>query len=96
VAFAVALVLVGTAQAQLFTNLQSLVYQLRTGDPPSPIPRMDQGIDTGDFDEDGEPDLATSNTDGSVTVYFGAAGALRQPQHLHTGGPIFAASSAPT
>jgi len=75
------------ARGQLFSNLQALVYQIPVGDPhlrgPAEGPK---GIATADLDGDGMEDLAVSNTDGTVTVYFGRGGGrFSQPLHLRTG-----------
>src|SRR3954471_23030721 len=75
------------AHGQLFTNLQALVSQIPVGDPalrgPTEGPK---GIATADLDGDGFEDLAVSNTDGTVTVYFGRGGGhFTQPLHLRTG-----------
>ncbi len=82
-----ALLLACPAQAQLFTNLQALVYQLPAGDPVRASPTDGpKAIASGDFDADGRTDLAIGNTDGSVTVYFGKnAGRFGPPTHLQTG-----------
>src|SRR4051812_48891918 len=76
-----------SADAQIFSNLQSLVYQLRTGDPAlSTEADGPKSIGAADFDGDGKQDLAVSNTDGSVNVFFGIGnGRFTQPLHLHTG-----------
>jgi hypothetical protein len=78
---------VQSADAQIFSNLQSLVYQVRTGDPAlSTEADGPKSIGTADFDGDGKEDLAVSNTDGSVTVFYGlGSGRFSQPLHLHTG-----------
>jgi len=51
------------APAQVFSNLSSLVYQIRdpslSGDNDGP-----KNIATADFNGDGKPDLAVANTDG--------------------------------
>lgn len=73
--------------AQIFSNLQSLVYQIRTGDP-SRAEETDgpKSIVSTDFDQDGKEDLAVSNTDGSVSVFFGKGdGRFAPVLHLRTG-----------
>src|SRR5580765_660398 len=73
------------AGAQLFTNLASLVYQIRDpflgGDTAGP-----KAVATADFDADGKTDLAVANTDGSVSVFFGQGGGrFSLAKHLVTG-----------
>lgn len=75
------------AGAQIFSNLQSLVYQLRVGDPlrqtEADGPKSIAGAD---LDQDGIEDLAVSNTDGSVTVFHGKGnGRFNSAIHLRTG-----------
>jgi hypothetical protein len=76
-----------SAYGQLFTNLQSLVYDLHTGDPLQSSPADGpKAIGASDFDGDGKVDLAVANTDGSVTLFFGlGTGRFAAPQHLRTG-----------
>src|SRR4051794_12378273 len=75
------------AYGQLFTNLQSLVYELHTGDPlQSSTTDGPKAIGASDFDADGKADLAVANTDGSITVFYGlGTGRFTAPQHLRTG-----------
>src|SRR5258708_3697990 len=56
--------------AQLFTNLQSLVHQIPVNNLATVFDGP-KGIGSADFDGDGRADIAVSNTDGSVTVFFG-------------------------
>lgn len=60
------------ACAQLFENLKALGNRLKVGplDPQNPD-WGPKGIAAADFDGDSRPDIATSNVDGSVSVYFG-------------------------
>ncbi len=77
------------ASAQLFSNLQTFSSRLPAGDPDLRATNSldgPKGIATADFDDDGRPDLAVANTDGTVTVYFGRAlGKFGPPTHLYTG-----------
>ncbi|MEY2409993.1 MAG: hypothetical protein QOF48_2663 [Verrucomicrobiota bacterium] len=91
---AVALLMSGWAlparlSAQLFSNIRALGSRLPVGDPlVRATNSLDgpKGIATADFNADGRPDMAIANTDGSVTVYIGAAlGRFNAPVHLHTG-----------
>lgn len=75
------------AAAQLFTNIDLLLSRFpvscqgvsRSGDGP-------KGVASADFDGDGNPDLAFSNTDGSVNVFFGRGdGKFERSQCLPTG-----------
>src|ERR1043165_2175089 len=63
--------------------------RLTVGDPAlSPTNGLDgpKDIVVADFDGDGKPDLAVSNKDGSVTVYYGKGDSkFDGPVHLHTG-----------
>ncbi len=76
--------------AQVFSNLLDYVIQLRVGDPKVAAAHSlegPKGIATADFDGDGIPDLAVSNSDGTVTVYYGLGnGRFTGPFHLRTGG----------
>src|ERR1044071_8360369 len=76
-----------SAHGQIFTNLQSLVYELHTGDPlQSSATDGPKAIGASDFDRDDKVDLAVANTDGSVTVFYGLGnGRFTPPQHLRTG-----------
>lgn len=75
-------------EAQLFSNLQGFSQRLPSGDPALRATNSldgPKGIATADFNNDGRPDLALANTDGSVTIYFGQAnGRFSPPTHLHT------------
>src|SRR4051812_2108759 len=77
-----------SSSAQLFSNLASLVYDVPVGDPAfQGLSDGPKGIDSADFDGDGIEDFAVSNTDGSVTVYFGkGSGHFSAPLHVRTGG----------
>jgi hypothetical protein len=81
------------ASAQLFENLEAFAQRLRSGDPSRATDWAfgqsgPKGIATADFDQDGAPDLAVSNIDGTVTVYLGRPGGrFSEAQHLDTGTP---------
>src|SRR6185503_677398 len=67
-----------TARGQLFDNLQAFSKRLKVGDPGLKAGTSlegPKGVATADFNNDGRPDLAAANIDGSVTVYFGLADA---------------------
>ncbi len=65
------------ASGQLFENLRALGNRLdvSSGVPVPGTARLEvggpKGIASADFDGDGNPDLATANIDGSISVYFG-------------------------
>jgi hypothetical protein len=64
----------GSARAQLFSDLSEFVIQYPVGDPKASARNSvegPKGIATADFDGDGNADLAVSNSDGTVTVWFG-------------------------
>jgi hypothetical protein len=80
------------ASADILTNIPALT-NLTALSSRLPIGRTgfnvaDYGpkaIVTADFDGDGRPDLAVSNTDGSVSVFFGTGqGRFAAPRHLLT------------
>lgn len=75
------------ASGQLFENLEAFGSRLEVGPSGPGGPRSGpKGIATGDLNGDGKPDLATSNLDGSVTVYLNAGGGkFHAPSHLHGG-----------
>ena len=74
------------AHGQLFDNLRDLVRRFPVG-PLAHSFDGPKGIASADLDGDGNADLAVSNTDGSVTVFFGLGnGRFRAPVHLSTGG----------
>jgi hypothetical protein len=76
------------AHAQLLANLSAFGSRLDAGDPGIVATNSldgPKGIGVADFDADGKPDLAVSNTDGTVTVFYGlGAGAFKSPVHLQT------------
>src|SRR6478672_6931960 len=80
-----------TAEAQLLEHLEAITLgtRLPVGDPAiSPTNGLDgpKDIVVADFDGDGKPDLAVSNKDGSVTIYYGKGDSkFDGPVHLHTG-----------
>jgi hypothetical protein len=78
-----------SAEAQLFSNLQDLTERLPSGDPALRATNSldgPKGIATADFNNDGRPDLALANTDGSVTLFLGTgAGRFSAPVHLQSG-----------
>src|SRR5688500_7239995 len=81
--------LAGTASAQLFDNLHALSSRLKAGDPNVLATNSidgPKGIAVADLNGDTKPDLALANTDGTVTLYFGAGdGGFGPPTHLQTG-----------
>jgi hypothetical protein len=74
----------------LFTNLKSFVTRLHAGDPDITATTSVDGpkdIVVADLNGDGLADIALSNVDGTVTVYFSLGdGHFTEPLHLHTGG----------
>jgi hypothetical protein len=78
--------LVSEAGAQLFTNLQAFSNRLSAGDPSvRSMMEGPKGVAVAHLDDDGRPDLALANLDGTVTVYFGREGAKwSSPLHLNT------------
>jgi hypothetical protein len=81
------------AHAQLFENLRALGgARYPVGDPSVTVTNLDGEIVEGpkdvavaDLDGDGKPDLAASNKDGSVTLYFGVGdGTFSNIVHLRT------------
>jgi hypothetical protein len=79
----------GPASGQLFDNLQALSSRLRAGDPSVAATNSidgPKGMAVADLNGDGKPDLALANTDGTVTLYFGAGdGSFGPATHLQTG-----------
>ena len=84
---------VSSANAQLFDNLRVLGgARYSVGDPSVTATNLDgdtvegpKDIAVADLDGDGRPDLAASNKDGSVTVYFGVGdGTFANVRHLRT------------
>jgi hypothetical protein len=81
------------APAQLFENLEAFGGRLDVGDPEvatgweSDSREGPKGLAIGDLDGNGAPDLAASNLDGTVTVYWNRGGKLEDPVHLQTGAP---------
>jgi hypothetical protein len=63
--------LASDASAQVLSNLQALVHRLPVGAGPANGPKE---LASSDLDGDGRADLATANTDGSVTLFFGTGG----------------------
>jgi hypothetical protein len=91
-AYLLLLVLAGCAfeaSSQLFTNLTALGSRVRVGDPSVRATNSldgPKGIVTADFNNDGRPDLAVANTDGTVTLLRGMGqGRFAPPEHLQTG-----------
>src|SRR5262245_40487767 len=81
-----------SASGQLFENLKAFGARLASGDPNTTSSHEEdstggpKGIATADLDGDGSADLATSNIDGTVTVYFNLGdGRFADPLHLQTG-----------
>ncbi|MGH9360992.1 MAG: FG-GAP repeat domain-containing protein, partial [Thermoanaerobaculia bacterium] len=75
-------------QAQLFDHLKAFGGRLELGDPELRTSGVEgpKDVAAGDLDGDGDPDLAASNLDGTVTVYFnGGRGEFKDPIHLRTG-----------
>jgi hypothetical protein len=64
--------------AQIFSNLQALVYQVQISSLSTPQDGP-KGIATADFDGDGKQDMTVANTDGSVVVFFGTGGGRFTP-----------------
>ena len=77
------------ATGQLYENLQAFSARLDAGDPTVTAEGLNEGpksIVTADFDRDGNPDLAVSNLDGTLTYYQGGdGGQFSDPVHLRTG-----------
>lgn len=73
----------------LFSNLKSFVTRLPAGDPEVPATLSLEGpkdIVMTDLNGDGLADIALSNVDGTVTVYFALGnGHFTPAMHLHTG-----------
>src|SRR5258706_10760728 len=81
------------AHAQLFDHLRALsAARYPVGDPSVTATNVQgsevegpKDIAVADLDDDGKPDFAASNKDGSVTVYFGRGdGTFNPPLHLRT------------
>ena len=75
--------------AQVFDNLKAFGGRLKTGDPDIRSPwegkEGPKGIAAGDLNDDGYPDLAVSNLDGTITVFWNdGEGKFGKPQHLLT------------
>ncbi len=80
-------VLSGRASAQLFENLDAFGKRLDVGDPAVESRWRNhegpKGIASSDFNGDGRPDIATSNLDGTVTVFLHEhGGRFSDPTHL--------------
>src|SRR5262245_24672997 len=80
-----------SARAQLFDNLRVLGgARYPVGDPSVTVTNLDgvevegpKDVAVADLDGDGKPDLAASNKDGSVTLYFGVGdGTFSNIMHL--------------
>ncbi len=79
----------GSLFAQLFENLEGFGRRLDVGDPETVSEwgrEGPKGIASDDFDGNGRADFATSNLDGTVTVYLNKGdGRFHAPLHLATG-----------
>ena len=83
----VSLFLSDRAFAQLFENLDAFGKRLDVGDPAVASRWRNhegpKGIASSDFNGDGRPDIATSNLDGTVTVFLHeGGGSFSDPIHL--------------
>ncbi len=74
----------GRLEAQLFENLKAFGERLDAGAPDIFSPREGpKSIASGDLDGDGAFDLAVSNLDGTLTLFFNTGdGRFLDPQHL--------------
>lgn len=81
-------VLTSTASGQLLEHLEGFNNRLPVGDPSVEAhfrTEGPKGIVGGDFDQNGAPDFAVSNLDGTVTVYLNeGAGEFADPIHLQS------------
>ncbi|HUF63688.1 MAG TPA: FG-GAP-like repeat-containing protein [Verrucomicrobiales bacterium] len=77
------------SQLPLVQHLQAFPIRTELGDPSLPAVfghEGPKGIACADFDDDGLPDLAVSNLDGSVTLLINRGGGdFQNPTHLPTG-----------
>lgn len=89
IGFVLCILLACQATAQLFDSLQALSSRLKVGDPDIGATNSidgPKGIAVTDLNGDGNADMAAANTDGTVTLYFGAGDAtFASPTHLQTG-----------
>ena len=78
-----------TANADLYENLKAFSARLDVGDPTIAAEGLNEGpksIVADDFNRDGNPDIAVSNLDGTITVYAGQSGGeFSNPFHIATG-----------
>jgi len=77
------------AAAQLFESLRAFEDRLPAGDPDIASQweggtEGPKGLASGDLNQDGAPDLAVSNLDGTVTVFLNQGGEFAAPIHLRT------------